>query len=170
MNAFYEAVAPWLGLGVDPKDLTFFQISLRGVVILLATLAIVRLGNKRSLSHKSAYDSILLVILASILSRAINGSAAFFATIGGSVVFVLFHRFLGAMACRVPAFRRLIKGDAEELVRNGKLIPATLRKHNIAKEDVLEDLRLDAKVEELAKIRVARLECNGDLSFIKDRG
>jgi uncharacterized membrane protein YcaP (DUF421 family) len=61
----------------------------------------------------------------------------------------------------------LIKGNPEELVRNGQLIRSALRKHQIAEEDVREDLRLDAQVEDLSKIRVARLECSGDLSFIK---
>lgn len=166
MNTFYQIVSPWLGLGLEPKDLTFFQISLRGAIIFVTTLVMVRLGNKRSLSEKSAFDAVLLVILASILSRAINGTATFFATIGGSLVLVLLHRLFGIFAYASPAFRRLIKGDPEELVRDGRLIRAALRKHQITEEDVREDLRLDAKVDELSKVRVARLECSGDLSFI----
>ena len=79
MNAFYNSLSLLLGLGAEPKDLTFIQISLRGVVVFIATLIMVRLGHKRSLSRKTAFDAVLLVILASVLSRAINGSAAFFA-------------------------------------------------------------------------------------------
>ena len=89
MNAFYDFVAPTLGLGVEPKDLTVLQISLRGIIVFLATLMMVRLGHKRSLARKTAFDAVLIVILASVLSRAINGSAAFFATLGGGLVLVL---------------------------------------------------------------------------------
>src|SRR6202171_3088466 len=98
MNAFYNFVGPILGLGLEPKDLTFVQISLRGIIVFLATLVMIRIGHKRSLSRKTAFDAVLIIILASVLSRAINGSAAFFATIGGSAVIVLVHRLLAFIA------------------------------------------------------------------------
>ena len=68
MNAFYNFIAPTLGFGIEPKDLTFLQISLRGIVVFFATLIMVRLGHKRSLARKTAFDAVLLVILASVLS------------------------------------------------------------------------------------------------------
>jgi uncharacterized membrane protein YcaP (DUF421 family) len=98
MNAFYNLIDPWLGLGAQPRDLTFLQISLRGIIVFLATLAMIRIGHKRSLARKTAFDAVLIVILASVLSRAINGSSAFFATIGGSVVIVLVHRLFAFIA------------------------------------------------------------------------
>ena len=49
----------------------------------LATLITVRLGHKGSLAQRTPLDAVLLVILAAVLSRAINGSSAFFPTIGG---------------------------------------------------------------------------------------
>ncbi len=67
MNAFSNFVGPLIGLGSDAKDLTFMQISLRAVIVFLAILIMVRLGHKRSLARKSAFDAILLVILASFL-------------------------------------------------------------------------------------------------------
>ena len=92
MNAFWNSFQTLLGLGVDPRNLTFVQISLRGIIVFLVTLATVRLGHKRSLSRKTQFDAVLLVIFAAVLSRAINGSAAFFATLGGGVVLVVLHR------------------------------------------------------------------------------
>ena len=89
MNAFCNFFETLLGLGVEPRDLTFVQISLRGIIVFLATLMMVRFGTKRSLARKTPFDAILLVILAAVLSRAINGSAPFLATIGGGLVLVL---------------------------------------------------------------------------------
>ena len=82
MNAFSNFLGPLLGLGFEAKDLTFIQISLRAIIVFLTTLIMVRLGHKRPLAQKTPFDAILLVILASVLSRAVNGSAAFFATLG----------------------------------------------------------------------------------------
>ena len=35
MNAIYDFCAPVLGLGLEPKELTFLQISLRAVIVFL---------------------------------------------------------------------------------------------------------------------------------------
>ncbi|PYI93599.1 MAG: DUF421 domain-containing protein [Verrucomicrobia bacterium] len=168
MQSFWNFVGTLLGLGTEPKDLSFLQISLRGVIVLLFTLIIIRLGDKRSLSKKSAFDAALLIILASVLARAINGSAAFFATLGGSAVIVVLHRVLAYTSCRSDGLRRLIKGKPKELVRDGEFIRSHMRRDHVADEDVREDLRLDGE-EDLANIKVARLECSGDISFIKKK-
>src|SRR5436853_3444525 len=122
MNALLNFLGPLLGLGTKPEDLTFVQISLRGAIVFIATLIMIRLGHKRSLSRKTAFDAVLLVILASVLSRAINGSAAFFATLGGGVVLVLLHRLLALVAYHSHWFGCLIKGQSEVIVENGEMI------------------------------------------------
>jgi uncharacterized membrane protein YcaP (DUF421 family) len=166
MDAFWNFIGPLLGLGAEPKYLTFAQISLRGVVVMVFTLIIIRLGDKRSLSKKSAFDAALLIILASVLARAINGSAAFFPTLGGSAVVVGLHRLMAYFSYKSDSFRRLIKGTPNDLVRDGAFLRENMARDHVAEEDVREDLRLDGE-EELAKVKVARLECSGDISFIK---
>src|SRR5438046_3231387 len=89
MNTFYNLIDPWLGLGAQPKDLTFLQISLRGIIVFLATLVMIRIGHKRSLASKTAIDAVLIVIIASDMSRAIHCRSAFIATIECRVVTVL---------------------------------------------------------------------------------
>ena len=143
------------------------QISLRGMIVLIFTLVIVRLGDRRSLSKKSAFDAALLIILASVLARAINGSAAFFATLGGSAVLVALHRALAYFSCRSIAFRQLIKGNADVLIRDGAYQRKAMTRHHLDTEDVHEDMRLSAKTDQVSEIQIARLECSGDISFIK---
>src|SRR2546429_9147909 len=162
MNAFWNFVGPLLGLGARPEELTFVQISLRGVVVFIATLVMVRLGHKRSLSRKTAFDAVLLVILASVLSRAINGSAAFFATLGGGLVLVLLHRLLAFIAFHSHWFGCPIKGKAEVIVENGEMILPTMRRNHISKHDLEEDLRLSARPEDPSSVRVGRVERTGD--------
>ena len=65
-----------LGLGRDAAALTFTQISLRGVIVFVSALVIVRCGDRRFLSQKTAFDAVLGFILASMLARAVNGTAA----------------------------------------------------------------------------------------------
>lgn len=167
METFYNLVGPLLGLGAEPRDLTFLQISLRGIIVFIATLAMIRLGHKRSLARKTAFDAVLIVILASVLSRAINGSAAFFSTLGGSVVIVLVHRLFALIAYHSHFFGVLIKGQPEIIVENGDMILKTMRRNHISTHDLEEDLRLDAELESASQIKIARVERSGDISFIK---
>ena len=167
MENFYNFVGPLLGLGAEPKDLTFLQISLRGIIVFLATLAMIRIGHKRSLARKTAFDAVLIVILASVLSRAINGSSAFFATIGGGGVIVLVHRLFAFIAYHSHWFGCLLKGRPEAIVENGNLILSTMRRNHISEHDLEEDLRLDAELEDVSKVKIARVERSGDISFIK---
>src|SRR5438067_4566451 len=167
MNAFYDFVGPLLGLGAEPKDLTLFQISLRGVIVFIATLIMVRLGSKRSLAEKTAFDAVFIVIIGSMLARAINGSEAFFPTLGTGFVLVLLHRFFGIAAYYSHAFGILVKGKPVVLVHGGRLQRKNMLWEHISKHDLEEDMRLDATTEDLSKIQVARLERSGDISFIK---
>ncbi len=167
MNSLWNFLETLLGLSVEPKNLTFVHISVRGIVVFIATLAMVRLGHKRSLSHKTPFDAVLLVILASVLSRAINGSAAFFATLGGGVVLVLLHRLFAYLAFYSHTFGILVKGKPEILVRDGEYDFHTMRRNHISKHDLEEDMRLDANIDDLSKVRLARVERSGDISFIK---
>src|SRR5438477_159434 len=167
MNAFYDVIAPVLGLGVEPKDLTFVQVSLRGVIVFVATLIMVRLGHKRSLSRKTAFDAVLLVILASVLSRAINGSAAFFATLGGGVILVLLHRLLAFIAFHSHWFGILIKGRPELIIEDGDFVLNTMHRNHISTHDVEEDMRLSLRDDDLSKVKKGRIERSGDISFIR---
>jgi uncharacterized membrane protein YcaP (DUF421 family) len=167
MSQYYDSFSRLLGLGLEPRDLTFLQISLRGAVVFVATLIMVRLGHKRSLARKTAFDAILIVILASVLSRAINGSAAFFPTLGGGLVLVMIHRLFALAAFHSHWFGCLIKGEPDLIVENGQVDQRNARRNHISMHDLQEDLRLDAETEDLDKIKVARVERSGDISFIK---
>ena len=73
MNTFSQLLHTLLGIGTEPKELTFLQVSVRGIIVFVATLIMVRLGSKRSLAEKTAFDAVFVVIIGSMLARAING-------------------------------------------------------------------------------------------------
>jgi uncharacterized membrane protein YcaP (DUF421 family) len=127
----------------------------------------VRLGSKRSLAEKTAFDAVFVVIIGSVLARAINGSEAFFPTLGAGFVLVFLHRLFGIAAFYSHAFGVLVKGKPVVLVQDGRLQRKNMLWEHISKHDLQEDMRLDAKTEDLSKIQVARLERSGDISFVE---
>src|SRR5215475_14811046 len=167
MNTFSQSLQMLLGLGVEPKQLTFLQVSVRGVVVFIAALIMVRLSTKRSLAERTAFDAVLVVIIGSMLARVINGSEAFFPTLGTGFVLVLLHRLAGLAAYYSHTFGILVKGEPAMLVQNGRIQRKNMFWNHISKHDLEEDMRLEAKSDDLSKIQIARLERSGDISFIK---
>lgn len=161
-----ESLKDLLGLGVEPRDLGMLQVCVRSVIVFLATLVIVRLAHKRFLSRMTAFDAVLGFTLASVLARAINGSAPFFPTLVGSLLMVLLHRVLSALSFRWERFGQLVKGTPDALVKDGRPDRDKLRSHRISETDLLEEARLNGQVAELGQIRTAVLERNGKISVI----
>ena len=170
MNTFSQMLHTLLGIGTEPRALTFLQVSIRGVIVFIATLIMMRLSSKRSLAEKTAFDAVLIVIIGSMLARAINGSEAFFPTLGTGFVLVFLHRLIGIAAYYSHPFGILVKGKPVVLVEDGKVQSKTMLREHISRHDLEEDMRLDAQTEDLSKIQVARLERSGDISFIKANG
>jgi uncharacterized membrane protein YcaP (DUF421 family) len=167
MNAFQNLFLTLLGPDGKANELTLFHISLRALFIFIIGLALVRIGDRRSLSEKTAFDAIFIVLVGSVLSRAINGTAPFFTTVAAGIVLMVIHRACAFGACKSHAFGKLLKGEPITLVRDGKIDHTEMRRSLVSEHDLEEDLRLDAKTEDFSAIATARLERSGDISFIK---
>jgi uncharacterized membrane protein YcaP (DUF421 family) len=167
MNTLSQLLHTWVGIGVEPKALSFLQVSVRGVIVFIAALIMVRLSSKRSLAEKTAFDAVLVVIIGSMLARVINGSEAFFPTLGTGFVLVLLHRFFGIAAYFSHTFGILVKGEPSVLLENGRLQRKNMLWNHVSQHDLEEDMRLETKTEDLSKVKTARLERSGDISFIK---
>ena len=169
MSALLAYLEALLGLGREAGGLTFIQISLRGVIVFAATLVIVRCGDRRFLSQKTAFDAVLGFILASMLARAVNGTAAFFPTLGSGFVLVLLHRMLASWSRRSHAVGLLIKGRSDVIVRDGALDEAAARRNRLSEHDLLEDLRLNGNVADIRDVGLGVLERNGHVSVVRRR-
>lgn len=159
-----------LGLGLDPQDFTFQHIALRGTIVFFIAIVMVRLGDKRFLSQKTAFDAILGFILASMLARTVNGSAAFWPTLAAGFVLVGLHRLVALTSRRFHSVGHLVKGHSDLLIKDGVLNENAMRKNDLTPNDVSEDLRLQG-AEHPRDVHLAYVERNGKISVVlnKDR-
>src|SRR6185436_6736731 len=167
MPHFSFDISTALGLGLDATALTFTQISLRGIIVFMAALVIIRGGDRRVLSQKTAFDAVLGFILASMLARAVNGTAAFFPTLGGGLVLVLLHRVLAYWSRRSHALGMLIKGRSDVIVTDGQVDEAMANRNRLSQHDLLEDLRLHGNVSDVGDVALAVFERNGHISVVR---
>jgi uncharacterized membrane protein YcaP (DUF421 family) len=169
MNDTLATIRGTLGLDVPPTDLTFVQIGLRAIVVFIVTLVAVRCADRRFLSNKGAFDAVLGFILASMLARAVNGSSAFFPTLGAAFVLVLLHRVSAAWSRRSHAFGNLVKGHTDVLVTDGRVDERALAANRLTRHDLLEDLRLNGNVGSEEDVSLAVFERNGQISVVRRR-
>jgi uncharacterized membrane protein YcaP (DUF421 family) len=162
----WEYASYVLGLGLDPQELSFVQMSVRGIVVFVMALAMARMAHRRFLSKMTAFDAVLGLIMASMLARAINGSAAFFPTLGAGLVLVGVHALIAWLSFRFHRFGILVKGNTETLVSEGKLNREAMARSRISEKDLLEEARLNGKVMNVDDIQLATLERNGEVSIV----
>lgn len=167
MDAFNNFLQSILGPDGQPKELTLLQLCLRAFVVFVLGLAMMRIGDRRSLSEKTGFDTMFLVLTGAVLARAVNGSAGFLTTLGCAFFLMLIHRVFAFIACRSHSFGKLIKGSDVRLVSDGEINWKAMKYYLVSKHDLEEDLRLSAATEDIEKIKAARLERSGDISFIK---
>jgi uncharacterized membrane protein YcaP (DUF421 family) len=166
-NAAYTFADRLLGLGLDAGDLGFRHMVWRAAIVFILAVLMARVGARRFLGHNAGFDIIVLVMLGSVLSRGINGEAAFFPTLGASALLVGLHHVFAVMAFNWHWFSQLVKGRAHVLVRNGAVVREEMARCKITPDDLDESLRLHGRVDATSEVREARLERNGVISVVR---
>ncbi len=165
MIATLKHTIDW-ALGLNAQQLNIWQMGLRAAIIYVAALIMVRIvGDRRFIGKYAAFDVILSIIYGSTLSRAINGTYAFFETIFAGFVLVGLHWLFSALAFHFTKFENKIKGRSQILIRDGQLCQKTMQACHITREDLASTLRLQCQIDRLEKLEKACLERNGEISF-----
>jgi uncharacterized membrane protein YcaP (DUF421 family) len=167
MTELKELVSYLLGIG--QPDLDVLQMTVRALVVYPLGIAMVHLGDKRFLGGIAAFDFLLAIIIGSILSRAISGSAPFLPSIAASFALVLAHRGFAALGFRWAAFAKVVKGTPRQLVRDGEILWKEMRRSGIGKEDLREAARHHGGTMSLDEVAQAFLERNGEISVVLAR-
>jgi uncharacterized membrane protein YcaP (DUF421 family) len=153
-------------VGSEADALLWWQVVVRAVVIYVAALAMVRLGDKRFLGKNTAFDVIIGVMLGSVVSRSITGTADLATGIAGGFTLVALHWAFAWVAFRCGWFGTLVKGSSRTLVDDGRIQWDAMRRSAISHDDLLSALRKEGGVDSLDRVRSARLERSGSVSVL----
>ena len=163
MEEFKEAVVFLFGAG---DDLATWQMALRAMVVYPVALVMVKLGDKRFLGELAAFDFLLAIVIGSIVSRAISGTAPFWPSLAASLVLVLLHRGIAIAGLRWARLGDFVKGSHRVLVRDGKIHWDEMRSAGIGEADLVSALRRRGRLQDLSAVQLACLERNGEISVI----
>jgi uncharacterized membrane protein YcaP (DUF421 family) len=143
------------------------EIMLRGTVMYLSLFIILRFVMVRQTSTIGIADILVIVVIA---DAAQNAFAKEYKSITEGIALVLtivfWNLFLNWISYRFKVFERLLSPPPLPLIRNGKMNRRNMRQEFITEEELRGQLRQQG-ISELAEVKEACLEANGELSVIK---
>jgi uncharacterized membrane protein YcaP (DUF421 family) len=164
-----DFVRSLLGQSGESSDAGVVQMLLRTVLVYAFTLAIVRAGSQRLLAKASIFDVIVAIMLGSIMSRAINGSAPLLPTLAAGLALLAVHWLLAVWAFHTDWLGSLVKGDRILLIKDGKVQHEGMRQASITDHDLRQALRTETQQTDPDQIEVAYLERSGKVSVVPYR-
>ncbi len=143
------------------------EVVLRGSIMYLALFAILRFIGRRQAGHFGPADLLVIVLIADAAQNALGKD---YNSITEGIVLVCtivgWEYALDWLAWRFPALRSILKAPALKLIENGRILEQNMRKEMLTRDELMGQLREEG-VEDLAAVKVARLEGDGRLSVIK---
>lgn len=157
----------WIvGGDADENQLAIGQMIVRAIIVFISALVMVRIGKRRFMGGYTALDTVMGVIIGSVLSRAINGSARLTETLGAALALVCLHWLFAALCFYSANFRTWLTGSQRELIKNGEIQWESMRKSKISEDDLMQAVRLKGGVEKLEQVESACLERGGVITVI----
>lgn len=154
-------------IGVDQASLLWWQITIRGVLVFLFCVILIRVLCRRAFGMQSYLDIALAVMIGSVLSRTVTGNSPFFGTLGAAVAIAACYWLLIHLAQRYHSIGWLVKGAPSVLVRNGEMDRRAMRSAGISRAD-LEEASRQANLPDVSRVRTAILERSGRISVLAE--
>lgn len=152
--------------GPDQGSLYWWQITARGVAVFLICITLIRLMCRRAFGMQSYLDIALAVLIGSILSRAVTGTAPFIGTTIATAVMAACYWALVHLAQRFHTVGWLVKGSSWVLVRDGNPDERAMRRVGISHTDLKEAVH-QASLLHVSQVKLAILERNGRISVLR---
>jgi uncharacterized membrane protein YcaP (DUF421 family) len=159
-----DSIENILGKG---SDLNILQMSIRGIIIFIVALILIRISGRRSFGLHMSLDNIVAITLGAVMSRAVVGASAMVPVIVSCTVIVLAHRVLGWMTVKNQNFANLIEGKKMVLFEKGSFIQKNMDKALVCEEDIMQGVRRNVLTGNLDLVQEIYIERNGEISALK---
>ena len=143
------------------------DIVLRASGMFIVIYLLLRLLGKRELGQMTPFEFVVLIVMGDLIQQAVTQSD--YSLTGASLAigtFAFWGVVLSWVTYLFPRTRRLIEGEARVLVRNGELLPGSLKRDRLTRAEVESEMRL-AGIASMRDVAWALLEPSGKISFIR---
>jgi uncharacterized membrane protein YcaP (DUF421 family) len=154
-------------IGPDARTtISILEKVVRPVLVYVFLVVGLRLAGKRELAQLNAFDLVVLLTLSNTVQNAIIGADnSVLGGVIGAATLLLFNYVVVRYVFSHPRIERLIEGDADVLVRGGKVLDERLRAEGITLNE-LEAASRRQGFASLTEVDKAILEANGGVTFV----
>lgn len=146
------------------------EIIVRGTVVYWSIFLVFRLVLRRDVGAVGMADVLLLVLIA---DASQNAMSADYTTITEGLILVgtlvFWNWLIDYLTWRSPRIGRLLEPAPLLLVRHGRILHRNLRREFLSVDDLKAKLRSKG-IEDVAEVKKAYLESDGEVSVIPARG
>jgi uncharacterized membrane protein YcaP (DUF421 family) len=143
------------------------EIVVRGTLMYLGLFIVLRFMARRQAGHFGPADLLVIVLIA---DAAQNGLGKEYQSVTEGIVLVMtivvWDYIIDWLTYRFPRLRRVLIPSSLTLIKDGRIVEKALRKEMLAMEELASQLR-QQQVEDIAEVKLAKLEGDGRLSVIR---
>lgn len=152
------------------REFPVWHMVVRGTVVYWFLLLVFRFVLRRDIGSMGVADLLFVVLVADASSNAMQGE---YKSINDGMVLlstlIAWNFGLDWLSFRSSAVAAFLEPLPEVLVRHGRVNRRAMKREMITREELDGKLR-EQGVEDIAEVRIARLESDGTLSVFKRRG
>jgi len=147
----------------------WWEFVLRGVVVYVFLLLILRVTGKRNTGQLAPFDLVLLLVLSNSVQNSMNGGDN--SMVGGLIsatTLIALHYAVSIMTFKSKKVEAWIEGTPRTLIHNGVLNEEVMRRELMTHHELAAALRA-AGCTDMEHVRVATLENNGQITVALNR-
>jgi uncharacterized membrane protein YcaP (DUF421 family) len=145
-------------------SLPWWEFVVRGVIVYVFLLLILRVTGKRQTGQLAPFDLVLLLVLSNAVQNSMNGGDN--TVLGGLIsatTLIALHYCVAFMTFKNKTLEAWIEGTPRTLIHNGVLDENVMRSQLLTHHELAAALRA-AGCAEINHVRIATLENNGQIT------
>ncbi len=158
----------YLVIGPDRGEITWWQMTVRGVLTFAYGLVLIRVAGVRAFGLQSSLDILLSILIGSNLSRALTAGSPYFPTLAATAGIVILYWVAIQLAQRSDFVGLILKGRATVIARNGRADTRVMRRRGVSHLDLAEAIHR-AHLLDLDAVALATLERSGQITVVPSR-
>ena len=142
----------------------WWELIVRGLVVYVFLIALLRLTGKRQIGQLSPFDLVLLLILSNAVQNSMNaGDNSLIGGLISATTLVAVNYMVGLITFKSKKLEAIIDGRPQVLIHDGKLFEDVMNEAKLTRRELDATLRQSGYFQ-IADIKLAILENNGSVT------
>ena len=139
----------------------WWELVVRGIVVYMFLIIVLRLTGKRQIGQLSPFDLVLLLILSNAVQNSMNAGDN--SLVGGLITattLIAANYIVGLITFKSKKLEEIIEGRPQVLIHDGKLFEEVMNEAKLTRHELDSTLRQSGYFE-IKEVKLAILENNG---------